>query len=821
MSYAPPRKIEALMRDLRVAFRALKKQPGFTTVAVLTIALGVGANSAIFTVVDAVMLRPLPFNDPSRIVAITERTPTFPTLSLSPLNYADVCTGARSFDACGAFRNTTANLSGGDEPQRVVAKMISANVLPMLGVNPVAGRTFTDEEDKAGGEPVALLSYSLWQTRFGGLATVIGERVLLDGRPCSIVGVLPATFRLFQPADVYIPLGPFLAAQPPDRGWHPGVQPIARLKPGVTVPASQTELAAIAARLETAYPDTNTRVAITATPAQELMVQGVRTALLLLLGAVSGVLLIACINVAGLLLSRALARRRDLAIRIALGAGRARIIRHLLAESLLISIGGGAAGLLFAAFAVPVLVHMVGPTLPRADAIGVDQRVAVFTFLLALGTGLLFGLIPAAQSTRVDVRDALTEGGRAGIGASPWQRQARRALVIAEIALTVILTVGAALLIRSFARLQQVSLGFDATHLLAAELPLSSTMYASDQARTAAVEGVTERARALPGVSSVATTTQLPMTGGGAAIHFNVQGRPPSGPERYTMAHYRAISPDYLSAMGVPLRRGRGFTSQDREGAARVVLVNESMARQHFGWGDPVGQRISLGTEPDPTSPWMEVVGVVADVRQAPDADAKSEMYVPYGQYPDPVLRRLYSNVTVVLKTTIPPAQLAGPMREVVRDVDPDQPVANVRTMEDVLSASVTQPRFRTLLLGLFAVIALTLAGIGVYGLLAHGVTERANEFGVRLALGASPSSVVHLVLKEGLVLSLVGLAIGIAGAAVAVRVLGTVLFGVSQWDPLAWTASILTLLAVALLASWLPARRAVRTDPVIALRTT
>ncbi len=810
-----------VMRDVRIAFRALLKQPGFTSIAVLTIALGVGANSAIFSVVDAVMLRPLPFRDPGTVVSITERTPQFPTLSLSPLNYADVCAGVRSFEACGAFRNTTANLSGGDEPQRVLAKMISANVLPMLGIHPVIGRTFTAKEDAAGGEPVALLSYSLWQTRFGGLPTVLGDRVLLDGRPSTIVGVLPASFRLFQPADVYIPLGPFIAAQPDDRGWHPGILPIARLADGVTLQQAQTEASAIAERLEQAYPETNLHVGLTISRTQDLMVQGVRPALLLLLGAVSGVLLIACINVAGLLLSRGLARRRDLAVRIALGAGHARIVSHVLAESLLISVAGGAAGLMFAAFTVPILVHLVGPTLPRADAVGVDARVVAFTFLLAAVTGLLFGLIPALQSTRVDVRDALTEGGRGGIGAGPWQRRARRGLVIAEIALTVILTVGAALLMRSFARLQQVSIGFHADHLLAADLPLSSIAYAGDEMRTGAVDRVVSRASAMPGVVGVAATTQLPMTGGGATIHFNIQGHPPSGPDQYTMAAYRAVSADYFTTMGIPLRRGRGLTAEDREGFPRVIVINDTMARQHFGWGDPIGQRISLGTVPDPSSPWMEVVGVVADVRQAPDADARSEMYVPYAQYPDPVLRRLYSNVIVILKTSVPPAQLASAMRDVVREVDPNQPVANVRTMDDVLSASVTQPRFRTLLLGLFAIIALTLAGIGVYGLLAHGVAQRVNEFGVRVALGASPSSVLRLVLAEGALLALSGVVFGILGAALAVRVLGTVLFGVSQWDPVAWGASIGTLLLVSLLASWLPARRAVRTDPVIALRTT
>ena len=510
MSFSGHGIMKGAMREFRFAFRALVKQPGFTAIAMLTIALGVGANSAIFSVVDAVMLRPLPFRSPGDVVAITERAPQFPTLSLSPLNYADVCTDSHAFEACGAFRNTTANLSGGDEPQRVLAKMVSANLLPMLGVNPVLGRTFTGAEDKAGGEPVALLSYSLWQTRFGGSQSVVGERVLLDGRPCSVVGVLPASFRLFQPADVYVPLGPFLATQPPDRGWHPGIQPIARLKPGVSLQQAQTEVSGIAARLEQAYPETNTRIGMAVTRAQDLMVQGVRTALLMLLGAVSGVLLIACINVAGLLLSRALVRRRDVAVRIALGAGRARLVGHLLAESVLISIGGGAVGLLFASFAVPVLVQLVGSTLPRADAVGVDGRVVAFTFLLAVGTGLFFGLIPALQSMHVDVRDALTEGGRGGAGRSPWQRRARQALVVTEIALTVVLTVGAALLIRSFARLQQVTPGFDAERILVAELPLSSVAYATDEARTGAVERVIENARALPGVAEVAAYDATP-----------------------------------------------------------------------------------------------------------------------------------------------------------------------------------------------------------------------------------------------------------------------------------------------------------------------
>ena len=809
-----------VIREFRLACRALLKQPGFSTIAVLTIALGVGANSAIFSVVDAVMLRPLPFRDADRVVMINEHTPNFPLLSLSAENYRDVCAEARSLQACGAFRNTTLNMSGGNEPQRVNAKMMSANVLPMLGASPEAGRSFSTEEDKAGGEPVVMLSHGVWQTRFGGRA-VLGERVLLDGRPSTIVGVLPAYFRLFQSADVFVPIGPFIAAQPADRGWHPGILPIARLKDGVTIDQARTEVAAIAARLEKAYPETNTRTTMFVTRAQDVMIQGVRTALLVLLAAVAGVLLIACINVAGLLLARGLTRRRDVAVRIALGASHRRVVGHLLAESLLLSFVGGAAGLVLAAFSVPVLVQLVGPTLPRAEAVAVDLRVVLFTFGLALAAGVFFGLVPALQSVRIDVREALNEAGRSGMSGGAWQRRARAGLVVAEIAVTIVLTIGAALLIRSFARLQHVSPGFDADRALADELPLSGGKYNDDKLRTAVVDRLLERVSSLPGVRAAAVTTMLPMSGGGATIHFNIKGRPPAGPEQYTMAGYRAVSAQYFQTLGIPLKRGRLLDALDREGAPRVIVINETMARQNFPGGDPLGQRIQLGTEPDPDPnfPYMEIVGVVGDVLQQPDAEAKSEMYVPYAQYPDQILRRMYQGVTLVVRTANRPTDAAPAVREIVRDIDRDQPVANVRTLDQVLSASVSQPRFRTLLLGLFAAIALTLAGIGVYGLLAHGVAQRLNEFGVRMALGASAGDVVRLVLRQGVVLALTGLAIGLGCAVLVVRALSTVLYEISPWDPVAWVVSAGTLLAVALLASWLPARRALRVDPVIALR--
>ena len=809
-----------MLREFRLAFRALLKQPGFTSIAVLTIALGVGANSAIFTVVDAVMLRPLPFRDADRVVMLNEHTPQFPLLSFSAENFRDVCAEARTLQACGAFRNFTINMSGGSEPERVSARMLSANLLPMLGVEPVQGRTFTAQEDAPGGEPVAMIGESMWRARFGARSNVVGDRILLDGKPYTIVGVLPAAFRLFQKAEVYLPIGPFVAAQPPDRGWHPGIQVIGRLEDGVTIDAARTEVAGIAARLEKAYPETNTKVTMLVTRAQDLLIQGVRTALIVLLGAVAGVLLIACINVAGLLLARGLARRRDVAVRIALGASRRRVIGHLLAESILIALAGGAAGLLFAAYTVPLLIALVGPTLPRADTVAVDGRVAMFTFALALMTGVIFGLVPAFQSARVDVRETLNEAGRGGVGGGPWQRRARAALVITEIAVTVVLTIGAALLIRSFARLQGVSPGFDASHALAADVPLSSVKYADDAVRTGAVDRLLERLEGVPGVRGAAVTTTLPMTGGGPTIHFNIKGRPPAGPEQYTMAGYRAVSARYFQTIGMPLKDGRLFDARDREGSPRVIVVNETMARTHFR-GSALGQWIQLGTvpDPDPRFPYMQVVGVVGDVRQQPDAEAKSEMYVPYAQYPDEFLRRMYSNITVVVKTAGHPAPLAQTVREVVREIDPDQPIANVRTLEEVMAGSVAQPRFRTLLLGFFAAVALALAAIGVYGLLAHGVAQRVNEFGLRMALGASPSAVLALVLRQGIMLALIGRGDRPGASVAAVRALRSVLFEVSPWDPWAWAAAATTLLAVSLLASWVPARRALRVDPVVALR--
>jgi len=807
------------MRDLRFAARALWRQPGFTAVAILTLALGIGATTAIFTVVDTVLLRPLPFPDAGRIVLLRERAPNFPNpISLSVLNYPDVRDQASKMGRIGAFRNLTMILTGGGEPVRLDAKMLSADVFDTLGVSPALGRAFGADDDKAGATPVAIVSDYLWKSRFGGASDVLGKPLQLDGRPVVIVGVMPPAFRLFQPADVYVPLWPWLSQQPRDRTWHPGLLGLARLDEGASLETAQSELDRIGAQLEQAYPDSNLNVRFLATPAQALMVQGVRDALLMLLGAVGGVLLIACLNVAGLQIARGVSRQREFAVRAALGGGTWPIARHVLAESLLLGVAGSVGGVLFAFNLLPVLLSLVGPALPRAEEVAIDGRVLAFALFVGLFTPAVSGLLPAIAATRVDVRDALSEGGRAASGGRR-HRRARSVLVVVEVALTLALLVGAGLLLRSFARLQNVAPGFDPGRLLVADVPLSPRTYGANDRRQAAVDQLVARAASLPGATGAAVTTTLPVSGPGASIHFNIQGRPPKSARDWIIANHRAVSNGYLPLMGIPVVRGRGFTPQDRQGAPPVAVVNEAFARQFFPGGDAVGQRFSWGTEYDGSLPWIEIVGIAGNVLQAPDADAKAEAYVPYEQYPDDFFAPMYRNLKLVVRTATDSAPLASPLRQMVHALDADQPVVNVRTMAAVMDVAVAQPKFRTWLLGAFAGVALLLAAVGLYGLIAHGVAQRQREFGVRLALGAAPASVLMLVVREGMGLAAAGLATGALVSMAAVRVLRTVLFTVTPWDPVAWVLAAAALGLAALAATWIPARRAVRVDPAAALR--
>ncbi len=808
--------METLLQDLRYAFRLLAKSPVFTGIAVLTLALGIGANTAIFSVVNAVLLRPLAFRDASRLVLIAERNP-YATISTSYENYVDWRDQSHSFESMEATRGTTITLTGAGEPEHLNARMMTAGMFPLLGVDANLGRTFRPEEDRAGGAPVVLLSYGLWQRRFGGSRDVIGKSMNLDAQPYTIVGVLPSGFELLQPAEVFLPFTPWAATLPDDRNWHPGIFPIARLKPGVSREQARTEMAGIAKRLEEQYPIYNTGTGADVVGLQEQMVQNVRPALLLLIGAVSFVLLIACANVANLLLARAAVRGREVAIRTSMGASRWRVVRQLLTESVLISLAGGALGLLLAWTALGPLLKISADSLPPAFSVGLDGWVLVFTLVVSVGTGLLFGIVPALRTARLDLRETLNEGSR-GSTEGPGQHRLRGSLVAVEIALAMLLLVGAGLLLRSFSRLQDVTPGFQPDHLLVADLPLSQTTYAKPEQRFEFYDRLVERAKSLPGVRSAAAASFLPVSGGGGLLHFNITGRPPKSPHDYIAAGYRTITPNYFETLGVPLLQGRLLTPADREKAPAVVLINATMARTYFSGENPLGKRIQVGAtpDPDPLNPEMEIVGVVGDVLQGLGLDPKAEMYLPYRQA-DQVLPVF--QLSVVLRTAGDPLLQAAALRSALAEIDPNQPLVKVRTMEDNMAATVAQPRFRTWLIGIFAALALLLAAVGIYGVMSYSVTQRTSEIGIRVALGAQPSDVFRIVVGEGLRLALLGVAVGLVAALVLTRVLQTFLYGISASDPLtfAGVAVLLTLVGVA--ASFFPARRATRVDPIVALR--
>ncbi len=803
-----------LLQDLRYAFRLLAKSPGFTLIAVLTLALGIGANTAIFTVVNAVLLRPLGFRDPSRVVLVAEKT-SYPTVSTSYENYIDWRGQSHSFESLEATRGTTITLTGTGEPERLNARMATAPLFSLLGVNAILGRTFLAEEDRAGGAPVVILSYGLWQRRFGAARDILGQSITLDSQPYTVVGVLPSGFELLQPADVFLPFTPWAKTLPDDRNWHPGIFVIGRLSDGIAREQARTEMVGITKRLEQQYPIYNTGKSADVVGLQEQLVQNVRPALLLLLGAVGAVLLIACVNVANLLLARAAARGREVAIRTSMGASRWRVTRQLVTESLLLSLAGGALGLLFAWASLGPLLKLSSTSVPAVLTVGLDRWVLFFTLAVSFVTGLVFGIVPAVRTAKLDLRETLNEGSR-GSTTGPGQHRIRGVLVVAEIAMAMLLLVGAGLLLRSFSRLQEVPPGFQADHLLVADLPLSLTAYSKPQQRFEFFDRLVERAKSLPGVRSAGAASFLPVSGGGGALHFNINGRPPKSPHDYTVTGYRTVTPNYFETLGMPLVQGRFFTAADTEKAPPVVVINSAMARTYFPVENPLGKRLQLGAIPESDVPWMEVVGVVGDVRQGLDLDPQAEMYLPYRQA-DQVLPVF--QLSIVLRTATDPLLQAAALRSALAEIDPNQPLVRVRTMEENMAATVAQPRFRTWLIGIFAALALVLAGVGVYGVMSYTVTQRTSEIGIRVTLGAQPEDVFRIVVGEGLRLALAGVGVGILAALALTRLLRSFLYGVSAYDPLTFggVALILTLVAVA--ASFFPARRATLVDPLVALR--
>jgi putative ABC transport system permease protein len=806
--------MNGLLRDLRYAARLLLKHPAFSATAILTLALGIGANTAIFSVVNGVLLRPLPYRDPGRLVLVAEKS-SFPIISTSYQNYQDWRDQSRSFESMEATRATTITLTGAGEPERLNARMATAGLFSMLGVTAQAGRTFLPEEDKPNGAPVAMISYGLWQRSFGGSREILGKPITLDSQPATVIGVLPPGFQVFQPADVFLPFTPWATTLPDDRNWHPGIFPLARLKPGVSIEQARSEMIGITKRLEKQYPLYNTGTSADVVVLQDQIVQNSRPALLFLLAAVSFVLLIACVNVANLLLARGAARGREIAIRTALGAGRGRIVRQLLTESVLLAGAGGIAGLFMARAALGPLLSLAADSVPQGVPIGLDRWVLLFTAGISVVTGILFGIVPALRTASPDLRETLNEGAR-GSTAGPAQHRLRGALVAMEIALAVLLLVGSGLLLRSFSRLQEVPPGFQPDHLLVADLPLSQSAYAKPALRYEFYDRLVERARALPGVRSAAAASFLPVSGGGSIIHFNIQGKPPASPHDFIAAGYRAVTPGYLETLGVPLLQGRRFTPADREDGPAVVVINATMLKTFFSGENPLGKHMQLGATPDKEVPWMEIVGVVGDVRPGLGLDPQAEMYLPYRQADQllPVFQ-----LSVVLRTAEDPLLQAAALRAALGEIDPNQPLVKVRTMEQNMAASVAQPRFRTWLIGIFAGIALALAAVGVYGVMSYTVTQRTNEIGVRMTLGAPAREIYRIIVGEGLRFALLGVGAGLAASLVLTRLLQSFLFGVSAQDPITFAGGAILLILVALAASFLPARRATRVNPVEALR--
>jgi putative ABC transport system permease protein len=801
-----------MLNDFRYAARILLKNPGFTIVAVLTLALGIGANTALFSIVNAVLLRPLPYRDPARLVQLWESSHDSREIRVSLPNFLDWREQSRSFERMATYSGEPVTATGGELPQRTTATSVSRDFFAVFGVNAVLGRTFLPEEHQPG-DVAVVLGYGLWQRAFGSDAKAMGKIVRILGIPCHVVGVAPPGFRFPDDTELWIPAEVF-----PDssaRSAH-NYYVVGRLRPGMPVAASQAEMDTIARRLEQQYPDSNRGMGANVVSLHEQVVGNVKPALLILLGAVGFVLLIACANVANLLLARSAARSREMAVRAALGAGRGRLVRQLLSESLLLSAVGGVVGLLLATWVSSLLALLIPASVPRANEIAIDASVLYFTLGLSVLTGILFGLIPAVRLSRTGLNESLKEsGGRAATG----RTRAGGVLVISELALSLVLLIAAGLLIRSFFRILQVDPGFRAEHVLRAELSLP-VFSVNEPFRPEPVlsfyDQMLEKTRAIPGVVATGTITKLPL-GGSADINgtFDIEGRPPAAFDSPQNAGYRVISPDYFRAMSIPLIRGLGLGAQDSGNVPQVALVNQRMARQFWHGEEPVGKRIKFqGMEPTPPQ-WMTIVGVVGDVRQAGlTRDPEPEVFVPFAQH---VTGRLaFPNLLV--RGAGDPKALASAVREVVRKLDKNVPV-EFATMDALVADSVAQQRFQMRLLALFAGLALALAAVGIYGVISYSVSRRTHEIGIRMALGAERADVVRLVIAQGMGMALAGIAIGVAGALALSRVLTSQLYQVSATDALTYAVVSVLLLMVALASTYIPARRATAVDPITALR--
>jgi putative ABC transport system permease protein len=813
-----------LWQDLRLAGRGLGKRRGLTAVAILTLALGMGANTAMFSVVNGVLLSPPPFRDPERLVMVWASSPTlardlgFPdTLPTSPAAFYDWQGQNRSLASMAMIRPNFVNLSRQGDPERLGAVVVTGEFFPALGASAAVGRTLTPQDDDPGATPAVVLSHALWHRRFGGDASVVGRTIHLDAKPSVVVGVMPREFAFPRgsemPAGFGFARGPDLwvpAALPAEMKRHRGMRgalAFGRLKDGVSIAQAQADLHAITQRLWDAHPDSDRGWGVRVEPLAAQLTGDVRPALLLLFGAVGLVLLIACGNVAGLLVAHAVSRRKEIAIRIALGASRGRLVGQLLTESAVLSLLGGALGLVCAHGTLRALLAIIPASVPGADRIVLDARVAAFTALVSLLTSVVCGLVPALHSSRVPPADALKDGARGAAG-DPRGRRAGRTLVAAEMALAVVLVIGAGLLLRSFARLSHVETGFQREGLVTFRIDLPSSRYPAAR-RPAFVAALLDRLRALPGVRAAGATTGLPMTSSENLEPTEIEGRPRPAPGQEVYMDYRVVSPGYFAALGIPVKRGRTFEDTDGNAQARVAVISESLARMHWPGEDPIGRRLRARDE----EAWCTVVGVVGDVRHSGmHSQARPHFYVPYAQSPR-------GDLAVAVRTTGDAQALVSAVRPAVAAVDPDQPIDDLRTMDQVIADSLADRRFNTLLLGAFAGLALLLSAIGLYGVASYSVGQRTREMGVRMALGAGRGQVLRLVLGESLRTVLLGVVPGLLVALAAGRLLAGLLYGITSADPLTFGACVAVLGLVAVAAALMPGLRATRVDPMVTLR--
>ena len=823
--------MSTLWQDVRYGLRMLWKNRGISAIVILALALGIGANTAIFSVVNTVLLRPLPYSESDRLVFLHETSQVLDEMSISYPNFLDWRAHNQSFENIGVYNRGNYNLTGSGEVERLTVGQMSADMFTLLRVNALHGRVFTNDEDKPGGTPVAVLSYGVWQRRFGGQTSILNQPITLNGKSYTVIGVMPPTFIGPSPGSVrmemFVPVGQ-LSDQPvwQNRGNHPGLYGLARLKPGVTIEQADADMNTLAANLEQQYPDSNSGSRVKLLPLMEVFVSDIRRPLWVIFAAVGFVLLIACANIANLLLARATARRKEMAIRTAVGASRWRLGRQLLTESVLLSLLGGALGLLLARWGIDLILYVSPNAIPRSTEIGLDWTVLGFTAGVSFLTGILFGLVPALQAGEVDVHETLKETGR-GVTGRQWLRSS---LVVVEVATTLVLLIGAGLMIRSFYLLQKVNPGFSYEHLTSFSVALPDKKYPTEENAITFYKRLLENLSALPGVESTAAASGLPLGNNGWQTGFVVDGQPVPPREQTPLMEACLVTPDYFRAMNIPVLRGRVFTDRDDRShlagrdlskmnddertmaGLNAIVIDEEFARRYWPNEEAVGKRIRLGRESDART--LEVIGVVGRVKME-SLNRNSDRVQGYYSF----AQIGAGAMTVIVKGSSDPNQLLSSVRAAVSEIDPDQPIYNPRTMYEIRAESVQSERLNLTLLSLFAGIALVLAIVGIYGVMSYSVTQRTHEIGIRMAIGARPRDVFTMVLGQGMKLALIGVAIGLLLAFLLTRLMETMLFGVAPTDMPTFAGISILLISVAVLACYLPGRRATKVEPTVSLR--